>query len=354
MKYTLSTFLVGQLWPMPPVLRKDLSEKTAIVIGSNTGIGYETAKHFASMGVTRLVLAVRNREKGEAARKQLEEETGFRNAEVGIVDLTSFESVGNFVKEFEKNLDARLDILVLNAAIFPQLHNSRTKDGWETSHQTNHLSTSLLALLFLPLLSSTAKKYDTTPRVVVLTSGTHYRIQFDKNLIESENPLRHFDSKDYFDPQNAGAAAQQGRYNETKLLNVFFARALAARTPASHTYPTFITTAVNPGLSYSAGLNPDTDSRILKVAVSVLRFIFARSQEQAARQAVWGALADEAGINGSYITETTITESSDYVIGDEGVLAEEKLWNNLVDELSKINLKVQEIVDRYLTIPVPH
>lgn len=69
MKYTILNFLSAQFALTPPVLKRNLQGKTAIIIGANAGIGFETAKHFASMGVSRLVLACRNRERGEAARK---------------------------------------------------------------------------------------------------------------------------------------------------------------------------------------------------------------------------------------------------------------------------------------------
>jgi retinol dehydrogenase 12 len=54
---------------VPPVLHKDLSKKTVVVIGANTGLGLETARHFANMGAGRLILGCRSKERGEAALK---------------------------------------------------------------------------------------------------------------------------------------------------------------------------------------------------------------------------------------------------------------------------------------------
>ena len=48
-------------------LKVDLSGKTVIVLGSNIGLGFEAAKHFARMNPERLILAVRSEEKGKAA-----------------------------------------------------------------------------------------------------------------------------------------------------------------------------------------------------------------------------------------------------------------------------------------------
>ena len=50
-----------------PVTRKDLSGKTVIVLGANVGLGFEAAKHFASMKPGKLILACRSKAKGEDA-----------------------------------------------------------------------------------------------------------------------------------------------------------------------------------------------------------------------------------------------------------------------------------------------
>lgn len=48
------------------VITADLSAKTVVVTGANTGIGLEAAKHFARMNPSRLIVACRTVEKGEA------------------------------------------------------------------------------------------------------------------------------------------------------------------------------------------------------------------------------------------------------------------------------------------------
>ena len=50
-----------------PVEHVDLTGKTVVVVGANVGLGFEAAKHFASMNPKRLVLGCRNQEKGQAA-----------------------------------------------------------------------------------------------------------------------------------------------------------------------------------------------------------------------------------------------------------------------------------------------
>jgi retinol dehydrogenase 12 len=59
----------------------------------------------------------------------VEKETGFKNIEIGILELSSFDSVKHFVETFEKNND-RLDILLENAGI-ASFDVEITNDGWD-------------------------------------------------------------------------------------------------------------------------------------------------------------------------------------------------------------------------------
>jgi hypothetical protein len=60
-------FIQDQWWKVAPVEHVDLTGKTVVVIGANVGLGFEAAKHFASMNPKKLVLGCRSQEKGQAA-----------------------------------------------------------------------------------------------------------------------------------------------------------------------------------------------------------------------------------------------------------------------------------------------
>ena len=60
----------------------------------------------------------------------LSEDTGYRNAELWILDLANFASVKSFADRFDKD-GGRLDILVENAAVLPSNTLELTSDGWE-------------------------------------------------------------------------------------------------------------------------------------------------------------------------------------------------------------------------------
>ncbi len=116
-----------------------MTGKTVIVTGANSGIGRAAATALADHGA-RVVLAVRNTDKGDAAASQMPGTT-----EVRRLDLASLASV----KEFAAGWDGPIDILINNAGIMiPPL--SRTADGFEMQFGTNHLGHFALTNLLLP------------------------------------------------------------------------------------------------------------------------------------------------------------------------------------------------------------
>jgi retinol dehydrogenase 12 len=65
--YSEEDFLREQAQPIPAVITADLTGKTIIVTGANSGLGLEASKHFARMNPGRLIIVCRNLTKGEQA-----------------------------------------------------------------------------------------------------------------------------------------------------------------------------------------------------------------------------------------------------------------------------------------------
>jgi len=85
-------FLYSQLFITPVYPTRSFAGETVIVTGSNVGLGKEAARHFARLGVSKLILAVRNTEAGEEAKKDIEGTTrcGKSVIEVWPLDLSSY------------------------------------------------------------------------------------------------------------------------------------------------------------------------------------------------------------------------------------------------------------------------
>lgn len=182
----------------------DLVGRVAIVTGANRGIGYATARALAGKGAT-VILACRDREKGQAAVRQISRGYAGSKASVGQLDLADLASVRRFAGEFNRQHE-RLDILINNAGIM-RTPFGRTADGFELQLATNHLGHFALTGLLLEHIIRTPKA-----RVVTVTSWGHHFGEIDFDNLNAE--------KGY----DAGAA-----YAQSKLANVLFTYELQRR-----------------------------------------------------------------------------------------------------------------------------
>lgn len=159
------------LWPGAKL--PDLTGKTAIVTGANSGIGYYTALELARAGAD-VVLACRSAERGEAAVTRVNEAAPGR-ARFLRLDLADFASVEDFAGAFKETHGA-LDILVNNAGVMSPPQRQVTAQGFELQFGVNFLGHFLLNRLLLPTLMDAP-----APRVVQVASVAHRqgRIEFE-------------------------------------------------------------------------------------------------------------------------------------------------------------------------------
>lgn len=163
-------FIKSQFFTPLPYPAIDLTGQTVIVTGANSGLGLEAARHFTRLRAAKVILGVRNLDKGEAARQSIEESTQCRGiVEVWQLDLSSYESVKQFATRAEKL--NRLDAIVENAGVSTRNY-VQTEDN-ESTITTNVVSTFLLALLVLPKLRETATKFNIIPRLSIVSSDVH-------------------------------------------------------------------------------------------------------------------------------------------------------------------------------------
>lgn len=110
------SLLYSQFFVKLPYPQKSFKDQTVIISGSNTGLGLEAARHIVDLGAEKVILAVRDIEKGKAAQKSIEKSTGRKEViEVWNLDLSSYASVKAFVLKAESL--PRIDVLLENAGI---------------------------------------------------------------------------------------------------------------------------------------------------------------------------------------------------------------------------------------------
>jgi NAD(P)-dependent dehydrogenase (short-subunit alcohol dehydrogenase family) len=131
----------------------DLAGKTCVVTGASAGIGLATARGLVRLGA-RVVMAVRDPEKGERARRSVMGATG-RDVELAIVDVASRSSLRTFARDLAER-HPRLDVLVNNAGIWSE-RRRLSPDGVELVWATNVLGTFLATDLLLPLLKEAGR-----------------------------------------------------------------------------------------------------------------------------------------------------------------------------------------------------
>jgi NAD(P)-dependent dehydrogenase (short-subunit alcohol dehydrogenase family) len=87
-------WLYSQLILTPPRPTRSFAGESIIVTGSNVGLGHEAARHFVRLGAAKVILAVRNQQAGEEAKRSIELSTKSSGiCEVWQLDLASYDSV---------------------------------------------------------------------------------------------------------------------------------------------------------------------------------------------------------------------------------------------------------------------
>ncbi|XP_021355392.1 retinol dehydrogenase 14-like [Mizuhopecten yessoensis] len=183
------------------------ASRVHIITGSNTGIGYETAKWIAMLGGT-VIMACRSKSRAEEAIARMnleydEERTkgslgGLEgNTQLNVffmkLDCSSLKSTMEFVDEFKKT-GLKLHVLICNAGI--GMHKQAfTEDENEIHFQVNYLSHFLVAAHLLPLM----KRSGDDCRIVLVSSMLHSLAKFELSTIHGRQySPRNFDRLQYY------------------------------------------------------------------------------------------------------------------------------------------------------------
>ncbi len=248
---------------------KDLSGRTILITGANTGIGRATAVALGARGA-RLYLAGRAEER---MKPVMEEIRAGGNGEVFYLplDLGDLESVRACATQFLETGDP-LHVLINNAGMAGQ--RGLTRDGFEQTFGVNHLGHFLLTELLLDRLKESAPS-----RIVIVASDAHYRAeQIDWNAVT----------------QPTATTTGFPEYGVSKLANVLHAKELARRLEG-----TGVTVyALHPGVIASDVW------RKVPWPIRPLMKMFMKSNDEGAQTSIYCATAPElASQSGRYYEE---------------------------------------------------
>jgi NAD(P)-dependent dehydrogenase (short-subunit alcohol dehydrogenase family) len=186
----------------------DQTGRIAVVTGSNSGIGFETARILAAKGAT-VVMACRNLEKANPKADEIRRAHPEADVEVMELDLSDLESVQRFTDAFRAR-HSRLDLLINNAGIMVPPYG-KTAQGFETQFGVNHLGHFALTGSLLDLVVQTPGS-----RIVTVSSVAH------------QLGAIHFSDLNWEKGYKAQAA-----YGQSKLANLLFTYELQRRLAAA-------------------------------------------------------------------------------------------------------------------------
>ena len=258
-----------------------MNQKLCLITGANTGIGKAAAIQIVQQR-HHVIMACRDREKGEAALRDLREQSESGSAELMIVDMSLQSSINDLSEALLDKYD-RLDVLIHNAAIFDitQKQASRTDEDIERVWATNHLGPVLLTELMWRALNNSAQG-----RVITIAS---------KGLI-----VKPFLRVDLDDPEyRRKPFSMENSYYQSKLAQIIFTHWLSKRGSKTRITANCIRVpAVRINIDKYRGLS------VMQKKAYALKSKLALSPEQMANAYTFLATAAEMeGVTGLYYNE---------------------------------------------------
>ncbi|MTD17219.1 SDR family NAD(P)-dependent oxidoreductase [Nakamurella sp. YIM 132087] len=167
----------------------DLTGRTVVVTGANSGTGKEATRRLAGAGAT-VVMAVRTPEKGEQARSEIRAGLPDADLQVRRVDLADLASIADFADGLVAD-GTPIDLLINNAGVMAPPRRLETADGFELQFGSNFLGPFALTLRLLPLLLEAGGA-----RVTTMSSGVSHMGRIDVDDLQWQrkrwSPMRSY------------------------------------------------------------------------------------------------------------------------------------------------------------------
>lgn len=272
----------------------DLSGKTFVVTGCNSGLGLETARVLTLRGA-RVIGTSRTKDKAEAALADFDGAVGL---ECELSEPASARACGQALLEH-----GPLAGIVCNAGIMALPERSQ-KHGVELQMLTNHFGHFTLVTNALDALADDG-------RVVMVSSGAHFMIP------EAGIELDDLGAERSYDPWQ--------RYGQSKLANILFAKQLAKRFEGTAK----TANALHPGVirtNLARHLPDRAEGMISKARVKTI-------PQGAATQTYLAAHPDVADVSGEYYADCQPKDTHERA--NDAALAE-RLWAKTEEVLAAL------------------
>ncbi|KAK7994324.1 Short chain dehydrogenase [Apiospora marii] len=281
---SVPSYLYRQLFFTPQqVAGVSLEGKTAIVTGSNCGVGLECSRQLLDLGISRLILAVRSRERGQAAAADLSRERNpaGRSIEVWELDHLSYDSVRAFADR-TRSLE-RIDLVILNAGSLPAKQTLNPQTGHDECVQVNYLSMCLLLVLLLDVIR-------TKPNI----------------------------------PCQASVVAKLATVVSPSMAVINLA---------------------TPGMVHDSNMNRETKAQLASKIVEPIRRKLGYTSVMAARLILDAAVNHGPESHGQYLSEQKIKPMAPIVYTTEGEALRDQIWEETLAEFSFTDIR--NIIDRF-------
>ncbi|MBN1953151.1 MAG: SDR family NAD(P)-dependent oxidoreductase, partial [Bacteroidales bacterium] len=148
----------------PKICTEDFNDRLVVISGATSGIGYLTARKFASHGA-RLLCINRNKQKSAALKAEIEKEFGV-SCEYIIADLSVLTDVQRVAEEL-RSIDSPIDVLIHNAGVY-LTKRELTTEGFDKVFVVHHLASFLINILLSEKLKS-----QEGARIILVNSEGH-------------------------------------------------------------------------------------------------------------------------------------------------------------------------------------
>ena len=239
--------------------------RICLITGATAGIGLETARGIARRGAT-VIIVGRDRERCRAATDLIRNQTGNKNVDFLVADLSMQEEVRQLTVQL-KSRYPQIHVLVNNVGgLF--LNGQTNASGVELTLALNHISYFLLTNLLLDTLKASAPA-----RIINVSSFVHTGVRIDFSRLQW--------------------GGWKG-YKRSKLANILFTYELARRLEGTGV----TANALSPGfVASNFGKNNSGYFRLVRPVV----YSFAIGLEQGARTSIYLACSSEVeGVTGKY------------------------------------------------------